>query len=178
LEHTAALDERIRARARDLEQLCPAITGCSVVLTASHRHRRGNLYSVHIRATVPGKELVVSRDPADEHAHEDAYVAIRDAFNAADRIAEDYVRKHRHQVKHHEVPMHGRVTKIYWHEGFGFLENSDGEEIYFHRNSVPHDGFLELEIGDEVRFSAMQSESEKGPQAASVVRIGKHHLVP
>jgi ribosome-associated translation inhibitor RaiA len=42
---------------------------------------------------VPGKELVVSRDPGDVHAHKDVYVAIRDAFDAAERQLAEHGRK-------------------------------------------------------------------------------------
>jgi ribosome-associated translation inhibitor RaiA len=40
---------------------------------------------------VPGKGLVVSRDPGD--AHDDVYVAIRDAFDAAGRQLAEHERK-------------------------------------------------------------------------------------
>lgn len=33
----------------------------------------------------PGGEVLVSREPQEHHAHEDVYVAIHDAFNAAAR---------------------------------------------------------------------------------------------
>jgi hypothetical protein len=44
---------------------------------------------VRIDLTVPGAELVVSRDPELDHGHEDVYVAIRDAFDAARRQLAD-----------------------------------------------------------------------------------------
>ena len=58
------------------------------------------------------------------------------------------------------------------------LANSDGGEIYFHRNSVTNGGFDKLAIGDEVRFVAQHSESAEGPQASTVVPPGKPHLPP
>jgi len=36
---------------------------------------------------------VIGREPTQHHAHEDVYVAIRDAFDAAKRQLEDYVRQ-------------------------------------------------------------------------------------
>jgi cold shock CspA family protein len=54
---------------------------------------------------------------------------------------------------------------------------TDGE-IYFHRNSVVGGAFDKIEIGDEVRFVAQYSESDEGPQASTVVPLGKHHLPP
>ncbi|MGB1548585.1 MAG: HPF/RaiA family ribosome-associated protein, partial [Alphaproteobacteria bacterium] len=41
----------------------------------------------------PGKELVVTHSGPKDHAHEDVYVAIRDAFGAAARQLEDHARK-------------------------------------------------------------------------------------
>jgi hypothetical protein len=41
---------------------------------------------------VPGREIVVGREPAN-HAHDDMNVAIRDAFDAARRQLEDVARR-------------------------------------------------------------------------------------
>lgn len=48
---------------------------------------------------VPGNEIVVNRDH-----HEDIYVVLRDAFDAAKRLLEDHVRKIRGKVKAHQPP--------------------------------------------------------------------------
>jgi cold shock CspA family protein len=56
--------------------------------------------------------------------------------------------------------------------------SANGNEIYFHRNSVTDGAFEKLEVGDEVRFVAPHSESAEGPQASTVVALGKHHLPP
>jgi hypothetical protein len=45
--------------------------------------------------------VVVDRAKPIDHAHEDVYVAIRDAFNAAVRRLEDQARKMRGDVKNH-----------------------------------------------------------------------------
>ena len=54
-----------------------------------------------------------------------------------------------------------------------FVVSADGNEIYFHRNSVANGGFDKLAVGDEVRFVAQSSESANGAQASTVVPIGK-----
>jgi len=36
---------------------------------------------------------------------------------------------------------------------FGFLESNDGQEVYFHRNSVLSDGFFRLRVGSRVTFA-------------------------
>ncbi len=60
---------------------------------------------------VPEKEIVVSEKKHDKHAHEDVYVAIRDAFDAARRQLEDYARVRRGDTKSHEVASRGSRAK-------------------------------------------------------------------
>ena len=105
IESSAALEDAVRKRADKLERFCDDITHCRVVVEKPHKHHHhGNLYHVRIDVTVPGKELVVRRAPEAHHAHEDVYVAIRDAFDAMRRQLEDYVRIRRGQVKRHSPP--------------------------------------------------------------------------
>jgi cold shock CspA family protein/ribosome-associated translation inhibitor RaiA len=170
---------RIRERAEALEHFFDRIVSCRVVVECQHpRRQQGNLFRVRVDLKVPGGEIVVGRDPEGHHAHEDAYVAIRDAFDAARRLLEDHIRQGRGYVKLHEVPDHGRIVRLFPDRDCGFISSTDGTEIYFHRNSVTNGGFNKLAIGDEVRFVAQHSESADGPQASTVVPLGKHHLPP
>jgi cold shock CspA family protein len=109
-------------------------------------------------------------------AHEDIYVAIRDAFDATRRLLEDHVRQGRGDVKLHAVPDHGRIARLLPDRDCGFILSADSSEIYFHRNSVTNGGFEKLAVGDEVRFVVQDSESAEGSQASTVVPLGKHHL--
>lgn len=105
MEPTDALEAAVNDKMAKMEQFYDQITACHVTIEAPHRrHHQGKLYSVHIDITVPQGEVVVSRDPQDKHAHEDAYVALRDAFNAAYRQLEDYQRRQRQEVKAHSRP--------------------------------------------------------------------------
>jgi len=108
LEPTPALTAAIRKKTDKLEQFYDRITGCHVTLEAPHRHHhQGKQYQVHIRLTLPGKVLAV-RHASGQQAHEDAYVAIRDAFAAAQRQLEDYVRIRRGDTKiHRAIPRRG-----------------------------------------------------------------------
>lgn len=102
MEPSAALEERIRERAADLGRFYDRIVRCRVVVEAPHHHHhQGALYHVSIDLTVPGAEIVVNRESAAEHAHEDAHIAVRDAFDAARRRLEDYARRQRGDVKSH-----------------------------------------------------------------------------
>src|SRR4030067_658036 len=113
---------------------------------------------------VPGSELVVKREP-----HEDLYVAIRDAFDAARRQLEEHVRRQREAPKTEtarEAPAYARVARLLSAQDHGFLETHDGREVYFHRNSVLNGGFDRLKVGVEVRYT--EELGEKGPQASTV----------
>lgn len=101
-----AIESRISARVNKLERLCDRITGCRVVVESPHHHQQhGNTYRVSIDLTVPDGELVVGRHNGLNHAHEDVYVAIRDAFDALSRQLQDHVRRQRGEVKHHEATL-------------------------------------------------------------------------
>lgn len=176
MDRSAAVEDRVRREAAKLEQYFQPVMGCRVALEATHRHHReGNLYHVRIDLTVPGAELVVSRDPSEHHSHEDMYVAIRDAFDAVTRRLEDYASKRRHEVKRHELPLHGRIREITPAADRGVIETADGREVPFTRNSVVDDGFDKLEVGNEVRFA--EAQGEEGPAASTVHIVGKHHIV-
>lgn len=177
-----ALEARVRDWVEKLERVYDRIVRCEVLIEVPHRHHRnGRQYHVRVRLTVPGGEIVTSHDPGPDEAHEDAYVALRDAFHAARRQLEDYVRK---SLKRGDVrpierggAAHGRVTFIDVEKEWGWIEPEDGRRIYFHRNSVLG-GIDRLEVGDEVRFT--EEEGNEGPQASTVEPIGMHghHAMP
>ena len=179
MDSSEAVAARIRERAGELERFSDRIISCRVVVECRHpRRRQGNLFRIRVDLKIPGREIAVGRDPAAHHSHEDVYVAIRDAFDAARRVLEDHVRERRGEVKLHAVPEHGRIARLLPEQNGGFILSADGNEIYFHRNSVANSGFDKLAVGDEVRFVAQHSESAEGPQASTVVPLGKHHLPP
>jgi cold shock CspA family protein len=164
----AAVEARVAELIDRLEKFAPRMIGCRVVVERpSLRHREGNPYRVTIDVTIPGHEIVVGRDPPENHDHVDVAVALRDAFDAARRRLEDAVREQRGEVKRHVEPFHGQVVRLTPEEGFGFLRAADEHEVYFHRRSV--DGsFDDLKVGSAVVFT--EETGEKGLQAAWVKR--------
>lgn len=177
MDSSPAVEARIREEAEKLDRFYGHIMGCHVVVEAPHRHhRKGKLYRVSLDITVPPrKEIAVGQERRQDHAHEDVYVAIRDAFEAAARRLEDHARRLRGDVKAHEVPFHGRVARLF--PDHGFIEGADGQEIYFHRNSVVG-GFDSLEVDAEVRYVVAERESASGWQATTVHLVGEHHAIP
>lgn len=175
MDPSPALEEFVRRWAAKLEHVYGRIERCHVLIERPHQHHRQG-QRVHVRVTlaVPGPDIVVSHDSPDG-SHEDAYVAIRDAFRAARRRLEDHVRRQRQDVKARVEPEHGRVTYLDAEGEWGYLE-ANGRQVYFHRHSV-----LDAEplaVGDEVRFD--EEPGRKGPQATSVARVGAHghHELP
>ena len=120
---------QVEQRVAELEQFYDRITACQVVLEASGRqHRQGNIFHVRIDLTVPGRSISVGRDPAGHHAHEDAHVAIRDAFDAARRQLEDHVRRMGGATKTHAEAPVGRITKLFPERGYAFLTTAEGDD--------------------------------------------------
>ncbi|MDR3417469.1 MAG: ribosome-associated translation inhibitor RaiA [Nevskia sp.] len=98
VQSSAAIDEAVRKRVTRLQRMSPRLVGCHVVLEAPHHHHhQGNAYQVHVRLTVPGAEIAVNRG---HKPHEDLYVAIGDAFDAAERQLETRMNKAREEARH------------------------------------------------------------------------------
>lgn len=170
---SAAVEARIQEEAEALRQYDDRIVRCRVVVEQPHRHRhQGRLFAIHIDLTVPGREIVIGAGRDEDHAHEDIYVAIRDAFEAARRQLQDHARRLRERRHELEDPAsEGRVGRMVRDLGYGFIETSDGREVYFHRNSVIDGSFDRLEAGAAVHFA--EELGEKGPQATTV--RPRHH---
>lgn len=157
--------------AEKLERFYDRIMSCHVLICAPHQHHHhGKIYHVQIRMHLPGGDIFVTTDPEINRAHEDVYVAVRDAFDAVRRRLEEFVHRERGLVKDRSVPEHGKVTRIFPNEGCGFISTPNQREIYFHEHSVLNAEFRTLKIGDEVRFS--EEMGEKGPQVTSMQRVG------
>jgi ribosome-associated translation inhibitor RaiA len=60
-----AVEARVRQRADELDRFFERIVSCRVVVECRHpRQRQGNLFHARIDLKVPGREIVVGRDPA------------------------------------------------------------------------------------------------------------------
>ncbi|HEY7867240.1 MAG TPA: ribosome-associated translation inhibitor RaiA [Psychromonas sp.] len=176
MPHSDAVEAHIREKVAKLEEFYEDIISCHVVIEQPHaHHQQGKLFHVSIDLTLPDGELLANRSAPEHHAHEDAYVAIRDAFKSLRRQLQDFVRKQRGKVKTHEAPEHGKISVISSDKDFGRIITADGRDIYFHRNSLVDGAFDALEIGSEVRF--VEEAGDEGPQASSVRLVGKHHIV-
>lgn len=167
MDPSPALETRIRELAARLEKFSAGIMRCHVVVEAPSKHQHhGGLFQVRIDLTVPEKEVAIHRSHPIHHSHEDAYVALRDAFRAARRQLEDYERERQGPAKTHVGPPEGRVCELHPEAGYGRIETDDGRLIYFHRHSVRDLSFEQLSVGSRVRFD--EEMGEQGPQASTV----------
>ena len=168
-----AVRDAVLEHVADLERFTPRITGCHVVIAQPHRrHREGRLYSVRVDLVVPGAEIVVNRDHHLDHAHEDVFVALRDAFQAVRRRLEDHARRMRGAEKLHEPRARGRIVRFFPLLGYGFIETPDGREIYFHRHALSEREYRAAVIGTDVFYS--EEEGDSGPQASAVHLVHPH----
>lgn len=168
MESSEAVEANIRKRVDKINRHHTEMISCRVVIEAPlQHHRKGGLFKVRIDISCPAAKLEINRDPSSRHlAHEDVYVALRDAFNAADRKLEEYTCRRKGHIKVHEEALHGKIAHLSPMEDYGLITTADDREIYFHRNSVLYTDFDALAIGATVRFH--EEEGEKGPQASSV----------
>ena len=105
MEPSPALEARIRELAAKLDKFSAHIMRCHVVVEPpAHHQRRGFLYDFRIDIKLPDGEIAIRHAHPADHAHEEPYVALRDAFRAARRQLEDYERKRRGDVKRHSQP--------------------------------------------------------------------------
>lgn len=104
LDHSSAVEERVREEARKLDKIFDRIIGGTVRIEAPHRHQSHNMrYEVNIQIEMPGKgEIVVSHAPGKSEDHEDLFKTIHQAFNAARRQLKERVEKMRGNVKNHD----------------------------------------------------------------------------
>ena len=102
IEQSTSISDAVNKRISKLQRFCDRILAGRVVLDSPHNnHHKGKVYSVGLEIHIPSKEVRVNQEQHDNHAHEDLYVAIRDAFDAAERQLKAIHKKHRTERNHH-----------------------------------------------------------------------------
>ena len=168
MERSEKIEEIVRDKTQKMEKVFDRITSCRVAVEIPHKsQKQGNDYQITVDLTVPDKKIVVNRTAkAVNGTPGDVYGAIKDAFMVTRRQLEDYAKKRQGKIKIHESMPAARIAQIFGEQGYGFLETSDGREVYFHSNSVVNREFDRLELGAEVTF--VEKMGEEGPQASTV----------
>ena len=176
LDPLPAIHEEVARHIEHLERRFGRITACRIVVKGPGlHHQTGGLYEINVHLALPhSKDVSVAHTAQNDERYADIHFALNNAFKRARRQLQDRVRRLQHQVKHHEATPAGRVARLDPSGDFGFIQTTDGRQIYFHRNSVLNDAFGRLKPGTAVSFA--EEEGEKGPQASTVRLLGKHLL--
>jgi len=100
-QHNISLSEaaetRIRDRAAKLELFSKRIISCHVTIDVPHHHKqKGEAFEVHIAINLPGEELMIRHEPDEE-----LNVAIRDAFDAAERRLKEHAERRGGEARLH-----------------------------------------------------------------------------
>jgi ribosomal subunit interface protein len=96
IDHSAALESRIRHKVAGLERFQSRITSCRVTLARLAAHQRsGRPYEVSVDIRGPGRPAIVASRQHDE----DVTVALRDAFDAVRRQLDEAFREYRPDVE-------------------------------------------------------------------------------
>jgi hypothetical protein len=122
MKHSIEDEDWIRLEAGKLETFYHRIIGCRVAIEVPHRHhKKGKPLHIRIDLTLPGKEIVIKREPVVIHRtlaigdltdsrraqpkspHADLQLVIHDAFKSAGRRVQDFARRQRGKVKKHEA---------------------------------------------------------------------------
>ena len=97
---------------------------------------------------------------------------VRRTFDSARRELEKIVDKQRGDVKTPaQQQAQALVEKIFREQQYGFLRTLDGQQVYFHRNSVLHKHWGSLNPGTLVRYTP--EVGDMGLQASTVELVDK-----
>lgn len=101
-----SVEAAIRERFARLERLYDRLTACRVTVElVSKQNQTSKLFDVHIDMLVPGREIVVSRQPSktrDRHPHADVHASIKEAFATAERQLLAHKEQLKRDGKQHE----------------------------------------------------------------------------
>lgn len=122
MKHSTEVEDWIRAEAEKLETFYHRIIGCRVAIEVPHRHhKKGKPLHIRIDLTLPGKEIVITREPVairrdlvkreagaaanakPKLPHSDMELVIHEAFKSAARSVQDFARRRRGEVKKHDA---------------------------------------------------------------------------
>jgi ribosomal subunit interface protein len=156
----------IETRMADLQRGHEDLIHGRVTLTKNPHHKKlANVAEALVVVALPGRHTLTARK--EDKTFEEA---IRTAFDAIAIELRKYREKRaRTEVRTAPVPPHrGVICKLFPKEGYGFILQEGGGEVYFHRHALHGLVFEQLEDGTEVVFNVEQGR--KGPQATTVNR--------
>jgi ribosome-associated translation inhibitor RaiA len=104
MESSAAVETRVHELASHLGVFSDRIQFCRVVVDSPHRHHhQGKVFAVKVQLEIPGEDVVVDMERPNRDGHDDVYVVLRDAFDAAKRQLQQRMSSLRGDVKRRET---------------------------------------------------------------------------
>jgi cold shock CspA family protein/ribosome-associated translation inhibitor RaiA len=136
-----------------------------VTLTKNKHHKKeARVAESLVLVTLPGRHTITARK--EEKTFEEA---IRAAFSAVEIELQKYRGKRgATQVRTEPTtPLRGVISKLFPEEGYGFILQDGGSEVYFHQNALRELNFHDLGDGTDVVINA--ASGEKGEHATVVL---------
>ena len=153
-------EDKIGEEVSKLESRYPEIIHDLRFTIVAPSHHRLGAFEIRAVSTVPGDTIVVKNNG------ELVIPLIGDVFNDLNRQLREYNRKRQHLTRQELSCGIGRIRRVVPKGEYGFIQSTDGREIYFHKNSLKNCAYDDIQEGDSVEFSV--DEGEKGPRATWV----------
>ena len=132
-----------------------------VTLTKNPHHKKdARVAEAFVLVTLPRRHTVTARK--EEKTFEEA---IRAAFSALEIELQKFRDKRAATDLRTEPipPLRGVISKLFREEGYGFILQDGGGEVYFHKHALRELNFDDLSDGTEVLFNT--ASGEKGEHA-------------
>lgn len=180
VEPTDALKSRILDGIETLEGVYPNLISCrSMIADETPDQTSGKSYRVRLEIGIPSKSVVVDQRHPEPDERASLEQTITEAFSVARKRLVKAKKLQRGETKIHDLPPHGRVVRLLVDDTgvrYGFLENREGRQVYFHEEALVDLEYDDLEVGDEVRYAAAQGD--EGLQASTVARLDPQDIGP
>lgn len=116
MDHSPALEEKIREHSDHLSRACPQLHSCAVFVETIHRRKEGassgDLYEVRIDMHVSGQDLAVHHTQSDEETHhEDAHQAVQKAFRKGEKRLRAFLDKRKDKHLRGEKPARSQIEE-------------------------------------------------------------------
>ncbi len=162
IDHSEAVESRIREKIAKLDQVYNHIISCKVVVELVQKHQhQGKLNKVSIYANVPGKELMVSN-----HPNENLYLAIQGSIDSMREQLDEHRRRQYGDTKDHGERLNGEIVRLMEEDSYGFIVDEQENEYYFNLTHLVDIKFHQLHIGDKIRF--LPAVGNEGLQARRI----------
>jgi cold shock CspA family protein len=167
--HLRLRPEWVRAARHELERLMhsvPDIRSMRVEITGGEHHHLG-YFEVQVTLEVASLHLSLN------HHGPRVLPLVTYLCSALRRKVEEQMTRWEGQALAHESSIHrGSVKFVRKDEGYGFLHDDDGSEVYFHLHAIKSEQPDLVRAGTRVRFGI--EDGDKGLQA-TWVRVEPHH---